>query len=46
MLVWFDYLSPCQKLFNYIGAGLPGLSSTKRGVLCFAQGHNQVTQSN
>ena len=32
-----------QQSFSYVGTGLLGLTSSKLGLMCFAQGHNTVT---
>ena len=33
----FDSLRPSQQSFSYVGTGLPGLTSTKQGLMCLAQ---------
>ena len=38
--VWFDYLSPIQQFFSYVGTSLPDIP--KQGVMRLAQGHNAM----
>ena len=41
-MVLFDSLRPSQQFFSYVGTVLPGLTSTKQGLIHLAQGHNAV----